>query len=510
MTAMNTCKAISGKLFGAALSVLLATACTVGPNFVRPTPPTPAHWSDRAIAQSVTDRPRADSDSARPALSHATERPAELRDWWNGFNDPILGSLIERAASSNLDLSAALLRIDEARAQRAISAAAYWPTVALDASFARQRISDTTPTGSLFNSAANLHLPGGAGLSIPNPYNQYQLSAAASWEIDLFGRVRRSVEAADANVQVSVEDQRSMLVAVLADVAQAYLELRGAQVRFRVAKENLATVEELLDLTRQRVAAGLTTDIDVSNAAAQAYSTRASLPPLEAQITQSINQLSRLIGREPEALRGEFDSATGVPAVPLEVPIGLPTELARRRPDIREAEANLHAATAQIGVAIANLFPRLTLAAGGGFQSETAGDLLNWASRFGSLGPTLDLPIFDRGRWTAVHLYDVRAKEAALSYRSTVINALHEVENSLATYAADQQRRNWLVATVDRSFDALALSRQRYATGLSNFIDVLDAERSHQQNELALADSTTAVTTDLVNLYRALGGGWPN
>jgi multidrug efflux system outer membrane protein len=511
MTAMNNCKPISGKLFGAVSTVVLTAACTVGPNFVRPTPQTPAHWSDHAIAHGVTtDQALADSNSTPSPVSQVTEQSAELRDWWNGFNDAVLGSVIERAVPSNLDLRAALLRIDEARAQRALSAAAYWPTVAVDASFARQRISETTPTGALFTSAGNLHLPGGAGISIPNPYNQYQLSAAASWEIDLFGRVRRSVEAADANVQVSVEDQRGILVSVLADVAQAYLELRGAQVRLRVAKENLATLEELLDLTRQRLAAGLTTDIDVSNAAAQAYSTRASLPPLEAEITQSINELSRLIGREPEALRGELNGATALPAVPPAVPIGLPGELARRRPDIREAEANLHAATAQIGVAVANLFPRLTLAASGGFQSETAGNLLQWASRFGSLGPTLDLPIFDRGRWTAVHLYDVRAQEAALNYQRTVLNALHEVENSLARYTADQQRRNWLVATVDQSLDALTLSRLRYANGLINFIDVLDAERAHQQNELALAESTTAVTTDLVALYRALGGGWLN
>jgi outer membrane protein, multidrug efflux system len=508
---MNHNKPTLRKLFCAALIVALTAACSVGPNFERPTPQAPAHWSDRAIAQSATtNQPPADSNSPPPPVSQVTEESAELRSWWNGFNDATLGSLIERAVPSNLDLRAALLRIDETRAQRAIAAAAYWPTVAVDAAFTRQRISETTPTGSLFNSAANFHLPGGASISIPNPYNQYQLSAAASWEIDLFGRVRRSVEAADASVQVAAEDQRGILVAVLADVAQAYLELRGAQLRLRVAKENLATIEELLDLTRQRLAAGLTTGIDVSNAAAQAYSTRALLPPLEAQITQSINQLSRLVGREPEALRRELDSATALPAVPPEVPIGLPTELARRRPDIREAEANLHAATAQIGVAVANLYPRLTLAASGGFQSETAGNLLKWASRFGSLGPTLDLPIFDRGRWTAVHLYDVRAQEAAVGYQHTVLNALHEVENSLAKYAADQQRRNWLIATVEQSLDALMLSRLRYAGGLINFVDVLDAERTHQQNELALADSTTAVTTDLVALYRALGGGWPN
>jgi NodT family efflux transporter outer membrane factor (OMF) lipoprotein len=326
--------------------------------------------------------------------------------------------------------------------------------------------------------------------------------------MDLFGRVRRSVEAADASLQVSVEDQRSVRVAVLADVAQSYTELRGAQARLRVATENLGTIEELLDLTRQRLAAGLTTHIDVSNAGAQASATRAELPAYELQITEDINQLSKLLAREPEALRGELGTPAPVPSVSRDVSIGLPAELARRRPDIREAEANLHVATAQIGVAVADLFPRLTLSGMGGFQSETTGNLLSWASRFGSFGPTLDLPLLDRGRWKTVRLYDVRAREAALAYQRTVLNALHEVENSAATYHADLERRTWLAATVAQNRDALALSRQRYENGVITFIDVLDVERTLQQNEISLADSTTAASADLVSLYRALGGGW--
>jgi NodT family efflux transporter outer membrane factor (OMF) lipoprotein len=474
------------------MTALLA-ACTVGPNFVRPAPQTPPHWSAAAAAH---------------ASSTVTEQATELRDWWSGFADPVLSSLIERSVDSNLDVRTALLRIDEARAQRAIAAAGAWPTVALDAGYSRERLSDTTPTGALFNSVGNLQLPGGARLSIPNPYNQFQLNAGASWEIDLFGRVRRSVEAADAGLQVSVEDRHAVLVSVLADVALSYAELRGAQARLRIGRESLATIDELLDLTRQRRAAGLTTQIDVGNAIAQAALTQAELPAFELQITQSINLLSHLMGREPAALRGELAGAAPVPAAPREVPIGLPADLARRRPDIREAEANLHAATAQIGVAVANLFPRVTLAATGGVQSETAGELIEWASRFGSFGPSLDVPIFDRGRWSTVKLYKVRAQEAALAYQSTVLNALHEVEDALATYDAEQQRREWLAATVAQNRDVLALSKQRYASGVATFIDVLDVERTLQQNELSLADSTTAVATDLVRLYRALGGGW--
>ena len=486
------CTFIAGRKLPAAVAALLS-ACSVGPDFVKPKPASPAHWSAQARA------------SPQPAI---TEQDVDLRTWWKSFGDAQLGSLIERAVDSNLDLRAAVLRIDEARAQRAIAAAAFWPTLALDASYTRQRFSETTPTGSLFNSVGSAHLPGGASINIPNPYNQFQLSAGATWEIDLFGRIRRSVEAADASQQASEEDHRAVLVSVLADVAQSYVELRGAQARLRVAQENLATINELLDLTHQRLAAGLATHIDVSNATAQANLTRAELPAFTLQIAQSINQLSQLLGLEPEALRSELDGGRPVPSPPSEVSVGLPADLARRRPDIREAEANLHAATAQIGVAVADLFPRLSLAASGGFQSETTGKLLEWASRFGSVGPTLDVPLLDRGRWKTVRLYDVRAQQAALAYRRTVLAALHEVDNALTAYGDDQQRRAWLDATVEQNRDALALSRQRYESGVISFIDVLDVERTLQQNELSLADSITSVTTDLVRVYRVLGGGW--
>jgi NodT family efflux transporter outer membrane factor (OMF) lipoprotein len=476
-----------------ALMAVLFSACTVGPDFVPPKPQIPEHWSAAALAE-------------KPA--QLAEKPAQLAAWWDVFQDPELSSLIGRGLDANLDLRAAVLRVEEARTQRAVAAAGFWPSISADASYSRQRLSETTPTGSLFNSIGNVRLPGGAGISIPNPYNQFQLSADATWEMDLFGRVRRSVEAADASVQVSVEDQRLVRVSVLADVAQSYTELRGAQARLRVARENLATIEQLLELTRQRRAAGLTTHIDVSNAAAEAGATRAALPAFELQITEDINQLSRLLALEPGALRGELGTPAPVPSVPRDVSIGLPAELARRRPDIREAEANLHAATAEIGVAVADLFPRLTLSAMGGFQSETTGNLLSWASRFGSFGPALDLPVLDRGRWKTVRLYGVRAREAALAYQSTVLNALHEVENSAAAYHAELERRTWLDATVVQNRDALMLSRQRYENGVITFIDVLGMERSLQQNELALADSTTAASADLVGLYRALGGGW--
>lgn len=480
-----------------ATAVLSLAACTVGPNFVRPTAHTPAHWTPRSVP-------------AQPGAPPSTtvEASADLARWWADFNDPLLTSLIGRSIDANLDLRAAVLRIEEARSEREVTAAVLWPSVSANASFTRTRLSETTPTGALFTSVGDIKVPGAAALSIPNPYNQYQLGADVSWELDLFGRVRRSVEAADASIQASVEDQHAALVSLLGDVAQSYIELRGAQLRLALAEQDTATTTELLDLARQRRAAGLTSEVDVDEANGQLTQARAQIPALQLLISTSINELSHLLGREPDGLRAELESSAPIPPLPAAVPIGVPADLARRRPDIRKAEANLHVATAQIGVAVADLFPRLTLTGEGGFQSQTAGMLTQWASRFGSIGPTLELPVFDRGRWKTVRLQNVRASEAALTYESTVLNALHEVENARAAYAADQDQRAWFAATITQNHDALTLARQRYQSGVASYIDVLDAERTLQQNQQSLATSSTAVGDDLVRLYRALGGGW--
>jgi NodT family efflux transporter outer membrane factor (OMF) lipoprotein len=471
-------------------ATVLPLGCTVGPNFKRPDPQVPASWSPAA---------------ASPALN---TQPQDLVNWWSTFQEPTLSSLIERSTHSNLDLRAAVLRITEVRTQREVAAAAFWPQVDANTSFTRQRLGETTATGAAFTSFGNVKIPGLPTAGFPNPYNQFQLGASASWEIDLFGRVRRSVEAAGADLQASVEDQHAVLVSLYADVATSYIELRGAQLRKEVTERSLATQKELYDLTRQRRAVGLTTDLDVANAGAQLDSTRAQVPQLDHELTQDINQLSLLLGREPDALRDELIGVRPVPQVPPELPIGLPADLARRRPDIRQSEARLHAATARIGVAVGDLFPRLTFSASGGTQSQRASDLLKWASRFGSFGPALEVPLFDGSKWATVRLENVRAQEAALDYQRTVLSALHEVENALAAYKADRDRGASLAAAVDESRDALNLARDRYSSGIANFIDVLDAERNLQQNELSLATNTTAIATDLVAIYRVLGGGW--
>lgn len=470
----------------------LLTGCTVGPDFRRPTLDVPAAWS---------------AASSKTQASQVDAAPVDAEAWWTRFNDPELSSLIARATAQNLDARAAALRIAEARAQRDASAAGQWPGVTADAGYQTTRLSESTPTGALFSKLGKA--PGPSAVSIPNPYDQYQLGFDASWEIDLFGRIRRSLEAAKADVQASVEDARAVRVSMLGDVGRAYIDLRGAQLKRQIVQADIATEQDLLSLAGQRRGAGLASQIDVASAAAQALSGQAQLPALDRQITQDINQLGKLMAREPGALRAELEVARPIPPAPPRVPVGLPADLARRRPDIRESEARLHAATARVGVATADLFPRLTLGAQGGYQAQHPAQLLDWASRFLIAGPSIELPIFDAGRRRAtVRLQGVRAQEAALDYRRTVLSALHEVDNALAAYDADQSRRDLVAQAVARNREALDLARQRYAGGVASFITVLDAERTLQQNQLALADGEAAISTDLIGLYKALGGGW--
>jgi outer membrane protein, multidrug efflux system len=489
-------------------SALSLAGCTVGPDFTPPKADTPAGWTEDAM-QPVAKSAAQSSASTAPIASQ----------WWAGFDDPILTSLIARAAAANLDLRQAVLRIAEARAERDVTAGAQFPTLSGSAGYTRERISEKTAFTSLLGGLSNAHGAGGAAgpsggvpsaiPSLPNPFDQYQWGFDASWEIDLFGRVRRSVEAADATAQASIEDRNDALVSVQGDVARSYIDLRAAQLRRSVLEDDLASQREILDLTRDRARVGIGNDVDVANAAAEVTSTEAQLPQATAQIGQDINQLSLLLSLPPGALRAELDTAKPVPPVPPEVPVGLPADLARRRPDIRRAEAQLHAATAQIGVAVADLFPRLTLNADAGIEASRFADLTSWAGRFFSLGPSLDVPIFSGGaRRANVRLQDVKAQEAAAAYAGTVLSALSEVENALIAYGTEQSRHTSLTATLAQNRIALTLAQQRYQSGIASFLDVLDAERALQQTELSLTDSTAAVSTDLVALYKALGGGW--
>jgi multidrug efflux system outer membrane protein len=483
------------------VALLLAcalTGCTVvGPDFLKPKAEVPPAWTKTGL------------EPAGKTPSMATTQPA-AEAWWESFHDPVLTSLIGKAAAANLDLRESALRIAEARAQRQITAAAELPTLSGNASYTNTRISETTAEGSIFSSLGK----GGQGLpikipSFPNPYNQYQIGFDASWEPDLFGGVHRSVEAAEADTQASEEDARDALVSLEAEVARDYIDLRSAQAQLAITKRNVVTQQETRALAEQRFRAGLGTALDVSNATAQVRNTESQSPPFGRSIASDINQLSQLLAREPGALTAELETAKPVPPVQPQVPVGLPGDLLRRRPDIRAAEARLHAATAREGVAVAALFPSVTFDLPFGTQAETFPKLADWASRFYSIGPSLTVPIFEGGKLRAsIKLADLQEKEAAVDYARTVLNAMHEVENALVAYGTEQRRRDLLEATLAQNRDAFTLAQQRYRSGVTTFLDVLDAERSEEQTELALAVSNAAISTDLVALYKALGGGW--
>lgn len=478
----------------AALLVLALGGCVVGPDYEPPQAELPQAWP------------------AKPSGTASSIRidAAAQTDWWTTFADPTLKSLIERAAAANPDVKIAAVRVLEARAQRAAIGTAGLPSVNASASWQGQRLSENTPTGRLFGTIGQI-----PGLDVSpassNPYGQFQIGGDAVWEPDLFGRVRRGIEAADADVATAQEDRNGVILALYAEVARLYVDLRGAQLKRSVATQSLATARELLGLARKRRDLGLSNSIDVTRSEAQAELIEAQLPLFDRQIELDINELSRLLNLAPRALRSELTVSHPVPPVPAQITIGLPAELACRRPDIRSAEKRLHAAVARQGVATADLYPRITLFAAGGYQAQDATNLLDWASRFGVIGPQISLPIFDGGRRRRrVEIEAYRAQAARLGYAKTVLIALHEVDGALTSYSLEERRRAALAAAVEHGRNAVRLARLRYENGLDSVLDVLDAERSLHDNELVLADSTTAVSLRVVTLFKVLGGGWEN
>ena len=474
----------------------LAGCSTVGPDFAAPDPLLPS------VSFSSKPGPAAVANRAS-ASSKGDASPADPT-WWEAFRDPILTSLARRVAAANLDVNSATLKLAESRAQLGVVASAAVPAINGNASYQRELFSQN----GLVSLGKQL-APPGRSFVVP-PISIYQLGFDASWELDLWGNVRRQIEAADAQVETAENQRRDMLVSTLAELARDYIQLRGAQAQIAISKENLKTTNDILQLTKARAAKGLTSQLDVENAAAEAASIRAQLPGLEYQESMEINALSLLLDEPPGSLRSELARAKPVPPVPPRVPLGIASELARRRPDIRWAEAQLHAATAYIGVAVADFYPSVKLNASNvGFNALDLKNLWKGSSLQYVLGPSLSIPIFDGARLkSTLQLREIQQQEAAITYHKTVLQAWHEVVNALVAYRTEQQRRNRLTDQVDHSRRALALSRTRYDTGVTDFISVLDAERTMLQAELQHAQSTTNVSTNLVQLYKALGGGW--
>jgi len=493
-------------LWRAGAAALLAgmAGCTMGPNFARPaTWWNPASWTaNRTVPRQAT-------------ISEPVAEPIDPQ-WWKLFKDAKLTDLESRVATANLDVRVATVRLAESRATSEVARSDQFPTVNGNASYTREQESKQGVLSLMGSSstATQANGLGGTQEATPNtaifaPFDLYQSGFDASWEADFWGRVRRNVEAADAQVEASQEARRDTLLTSLAELARDYIQLRGVQRKLAITERNLDTARESLKLTKDRAAGGLTTDLDVANAAAQVATTASQVPALQAQQRQLINAIALLLGRAPNALEAELSTPEAIPPVPPRVPIGLPAELARRRPDIRRAEAQLHSATADVGVAVADFYPRVTLSGSFAIQATQFKNMGSWDANTYGIGPSLTLPIFQGGRLRRMlELRKAEQQEAAFAYQRTVLGALHDVDNALTTYEAEQQRRVQLEDAVEQNRRALDLARSRYTQGVADFLSVLDAERSLLAAEQQLTDSITTVSTNLVQLYKALGGGW--
>lgn len=478
------------------LGTALLAACTVGPDYQAPKPQTPAAYND--VLRTTGQIP--------PASSVTMQSEPDPR-WWRTFGDAQLDSLIDRAIAGNLSLQQAVLRIAAAREQVRAAGGAGLPTLDASGSAKRQQLG---LQGLLDSNGLNSSSPIGSQLGpLTDPVNVYQINTDASWEIDLFGKVRRSVEAANANTQESIESRNDALISLEAEVARVYLQLRGAQANQQLLEAQIATANSTLMLTRNRREGGLAPQSDVENAAAQLSNLRSQQPQYAAQIRQAQNALAVLLGQAPGAIDAELEGIKPLPVMAQQIPVGLPSELARRRPDVRQAEASLHSATANIGASIAQLFPSISLTGQFGFRNTDSSYLTHWASHFYSFGPSVSLPIFEGGRLVSnVKIARAQQAEAVLNYRQTVLQALQDVEDALVAYRTDWQRTGALEETVVSQRNAYELAEDSYRKGLTSFLTALDAETRLTQAEQQLMQSRIQVATDLVKLYKALGGGW--
>ena len=473
-------RGLSGRIFWISPFVFLPGGCMVGPDYQRPQVVSPTAWAEPTANGAPTTHP-----------SSAATRPADLARWWRSFNDPMLDSLVDRAIATNLDLRQAPARVRQARAARGVVASAFWPGADVSGSYTRSGGANRRQT--LTDSSADL----------------YRAGLDATWELDIFGGVRRDIEAAQADIQSAIEDRRDVLVTLVAEVGLDYTDLRGIQRQIEIANNNLAAQRRSAELTRQRNAIGFVSRLDVVNAEALVASTASQIPMLESAERQTIYALSVLLGMEPGALLEEMSRHAPIPAAPPVVPIGLPSDLLRRRPDIRRADAQLHAATARIGVATADLFPKFSLTGSIGLQGNKPASLFNWANRFWSVGPSVSWPLFDAGRIRSnIEVQNVLQEQALLSYRSTVLLAWQDVENALIAHAKEQEHRTALAAAVAANRQAVDLATQLYRQGQTDFLNVLSAQRSLYASEDALVQSDRTVATNLIALYKALGGGW--
>lgn len=458
-------------------------SCTVGPEYQAPTTDAPGAWVEPATAGPDAD-------------------PQEV--WWRSFGDETLDTLIADAARANTDLRVATARLREARAQRGIVAGALYPEADAAGSYSNSHFSENGFLKGLGGGG------GAPGAIVPGQeINLYEAGVDASWELDIFGHNRRAVEAADADVQAAQLDLRDMMVAVNAEVADGYVQLRGLQARLALARDTVNSRRQTADVVREQTEHGVADQLDLARAESQLAQAESRIPELESAARVAVRRLEVLTGAMPGALDGTLDKTAPLPHPPEVLAVSIPSEVLRRRPDVRAAERRIAAASARIGVATSDLFPRFSLTGSFGLQSQELGELPEGDSRFWAIGPAVRWPILDFGRIRSnIAAQNARQQQAEAAYEGTVLQALSDVEVSLVRVARERRRLERLTAASEAASRAAAIADEQYRSGVLDYLGLLDTQRTEYQAADAVAQSRAALASDTVGLYRALGGGW--
>lgn len=454
--------------------LLLLSGCAVGPNYQTPTVSLPERFEE--------------------PHEHGEIDPVELKEWWTTFNDPLLNVLIHEALSQNYDLRIAIEKINEVRALYQIEAADLYPKIDMTAEERRVRISQN-----LFDSTF-----------LGPPYqNLYKVGFDASWEIDIFGKKRREKEAAYYEYEAKIDNARDVYITLLGEIASTYIEIRGYQHRISLSKRDTSILKELTSLAEARFEAGLDSEIKPQELRFELKEAESITPALQTNYRQAIHRLAVLLGKPPEHLVSDFNEQGAIPLSTDPIPVGLPSDLLRRRPDIRRAERNLAAATATIGSAIADLFPRFSLLGSFGYESNKTHNWFRAKSRSWSIGPNMEWPIIYFGRIRAnIRAQNAKQQQALFDYEQTILTSLEDVENALVSYYKDDERTYRFKEQAESALREYELTRDKYLSGLVSFSDLLRADRKRVDADNNLVDSTQSLSTSLVALYKSLGGEW--
>jgi NodT family efflux transporter outer membrane factor (OMF) lipoprotein len=481
-------------VFLSVLGASLLAGCAVGPNYHTPAVDVPPQFAAKS----------AEGAAAASGATANSPAPVQLSGWWHALQDPELDSLVQRAIDGNPDLMVALDRLQAARELEAALVGSVLPVAQASAGYARGTGTDLTR--------------GRASQTLISADNTSELTHIneiggfdALWELDVFGKYRREIEATRYDTQASLAARNAVLIAVIADVARAYVDLRGLQMRAAVVSAAIGVLRESLRIVNIRYERGITNELDVTLATRELATFEAQQAPLNAQIQAAQYTIATLLGRYPEELLQELSTSGMVPGVPGALNVGLPLDLLRRRPDVQQAERNLAAATARIGVATANLFPAIAVSGAVGFQRQHEGGLPALGEHIWSAGPTVGWPLLDFGALDAqVEIADLQTRALLVNYKRTIQAAVRDVDTSLDEYVAQQQSLDKLETALVASQRAVTLANERYERGLTDYLNVVDAERQEYDIEEQYTGVQVAEAEGFIALYRSLGGGWEN